>query len=87
MNLLLSFLVPLVGTSVIGLVGRVMLGLFAPLKPAGFGGFCCALGYAVAQHSGKVPADWRALEAFVNGAGAIVALALLWRLQAREVIQ
>jgi hypothetical protein len=75
---LASFAIAFAATGTIAILARFAIGLLAPLKPARFGAFCLACGFAIARHSGEAPIGPEAAVLASAAAGAAVALAALW---------
>lgn len=72
------FLSALLGTAIVGAVAKFIIELFSVSHPARFGGFCVALGFALARYSYSGPIDGRLLDAVSAASGAVTALIALW---------
>jgi hypothetical protein len=73
-----AFLSALLGTAMVGAAARFIISLFNVSQPARFGGFCVALGFALARYSYGGPIDGRLLEVASAALGAVIALIGLW---------
>jgi hypothetical protein len=73
-----AFLIALLATAMVGAAAKLIIGLFTVSHPARFGGFCVALGFAVARYSYSGPIGGRLLDGASAALGAVVALVGLW---------
>lgn len=73
-----AFLTALMGTALVGAVAKFIISLTSASQPARFGGFCVALGFALARYSYRGPIDGRLLDAVSAAIGAVIALVGLW---------
>jgi len=73
-----AFLSALFLTAVVGAAAKFVISLFSGSQPARFGGFCVALGFALARYSYGGPIDDGLLKAVSAALGAVLALSGLW---------
>ncbi len=73
-TLLADLLTAFASTACVGLIGYAATRWLAPLRPARFGGFMLAIGYASARFSGAGAGEAPLMRAI----GAAAALGLLW---------
>lgn len=74
-----AFINALLGTALVGLIAKFAIESFTESRPARFGGFCIALGFALGRYSFGLEPDGRVLEPVSAALGALLALAILWR--------
>lgn len=72
------FLSALLGTAMVGVASKFIIELFNGSHPARFGGFCVALGFALARYSYSGPIDGRLFDAASAASGAVIAMIGLW---------
>lgn len=73
-----AFLTALLGTAIVGAVAKVVIDLFSVSRPARFGGFCVALGFALGRYAYSGPIDDHLLDIVGAAIGAVIALIGLW---------
>ncbi len=78
MTFVLAFLSTLLGTALVGVAAKFIIGLLSVAHPARFGGFCIAFGYALARYSFGGPVDRDLVVPAIAAFGAVVALIGLW---------
>ncbi len=78
MTFVAAFLYALFGTVIVGIAAKIIMGLFRGSHPAGFGGFCVALGFAIARYSYSGPVNNHLLTAASAAIGAVFGLVGLW---------
>jgi hypothetical protein len=74
----IAFLIAFFGIAIIGVAAKFIIGLFSVTRPARFGGFCIALGFALAHYSFGGPVNRDLLIPASSALGAVVALIGLW---------